>query len=84
LGYTRHRRLGEPACDICLESVRMYDALKRQKNADQIKIANRTQYAKNRDKRMAYQRAYYAKKRLERQSQTSNGSASPPSEMPSA
>lgn len=58
LGYTRHRRLGEPACAICLESLRLYNAQTRQRNAKRIAITNREQYAKNREARLAKQHAY--------------------------
>lgn len=83
-GYQRHRLLGIPVCDICRASFRLYYAERRKWYAEEIKVNNRATYLAHRDERIARQRAYYAKKRAERQTQTSNGSASPPSEMPSA
>jgi hypothetical protein len=82
-GYQRHRLLGIPVCDICRESFRLYYTERRKWYAEQIKVNNRATYLAHRDERLARQRAYYARKRVERQSQTSDGSASPPSEMAS-
>lgn len=98
-GYLRHKRLGVPVCEVCRASYNLWAAARRVWYADKIAVTNREQYVKNRDARVAKQRAYNlthrdeinarqraysARKRLERQTQTSTGSASPPSEMPSA
>lgn len=73
-GYLWHQKRGLlPACESCMASYRAYMA--------------RWQ-ANHRDKTRGYEHAYRARKnaerRLKRQTQTSTGSASPPSEMPSA
>lgn len=70
-GYIWHQKRGLlPACDTCMASYRAYMA--------------RWQ-ADHRDKTRGYEHAYRARKnaerRLKRQTQTSDGSASPPSEM---
>lgn len=70
-GYQRHKRLGIPACEICLASYSLYYVERRKWDKEKIAVVNRGQYAKNREARIAYQRAYYARKRAERQ-QTSS------------
>ncbi len=51
LGYTRHRRLGEPACELCMESNRLYWAKHRVGRLDKIKATNREQYLRRKSQR---------------------------------